>query len=566
MLYQRNPMRNSVLLTAISFSLISFLLADDLYGQGYNLYWGDLHSHTELSSDACGNIINALIFARDSSKLDFVGITDHDYVLDRRMQEFQWSQLRSACASFNQDGRFITFSGYEWTSPIWGHICVHFIRDDQPLLCHRDDSTSDPNKLIKYLDSTCTFIHYPHPMNVNVDWWNWNSNILIGAEVVGYNNYIFEYYNCPNHAPDIAPNSSLQDIVKAGYKVGFIGSSDTHIGHPGIGALTAVYADSLTRSSLFRALRARRFYATTGQRIEINFSINGHQMGEAFSSFETPRISFQVHSPSLIGAIEIIKNNMVLKTEAVVDTFIDGCVVDSGFSSSSCYYLRVTLLNGHKAWSSPIWIKSTNSAPGNFSIISPSFGNDYGVIWRKRSNIIQWSKSVDLDFADPVSYIIEWHEEGSQDSSINTSGEIWGTTYHFNEKLKDRSNYIFRLRASDGWGGYSYASPAWFRVRTEYWDENASVKDFGFINVSPNPFRNRLEVDLFSKKSSQYHLEAYNLNGEKIWKKDILFKRGGEASLWWKPNYDNHRLSAGIYFISLTDGRDRVTQKVICLP
>ena len=36
-----------------------------------------------------------------------------------------------------------------------------------------------------------------------------------------------------------------------------------------------MYADELTREALFRALRARRAYATTGARIILHFSVNG---------------------------------------------------------------------------------------------------------------------------------------------------------------------------------------------------------------------------------------------------------------------------------------------------
>ena len=84
--------------------------------------------------------------------------------------------------------------------------------------------------------------------------------------------------------------------MNKGYRLGFVGGSDTHITRPGSiikepgkpfpykeSGLTAVYAKELSREAILDALKHRRCYATTGHRIIVEFSINGHFMGEEFA-------------------------------------------------------------------------------------------------------------------------------------------------------------------------------------------------------------------------------------------------------------------------------------------
>jgi hypothetical protein len=63
--------------------------------------------------------------------------------------------------------------------------------------------------------------------------------------------------------------------------MGVIGSSDEHSGQGGRchGGVAAVFAEELTREGLFDAIRARRCYATTGERILVDFSVDGVGMG-----------------------------------------------------------------------------------------------------------------------------------------------------------------------------------------------------------------------------------------------------------------------------------------------
>lgn len=109
---------------------------------------------------------------------------------------------------------------------------------------------------------------------------------------------------------------TIQDGLNRGYKFGIIASGDNHRDYPGVwgNGLMAVFARELTRGSLWEAFKKRRVYGVTGDRIQLYFSINGHIMGEAFTSSGPANINVEAFGGHAIDRVEIIKNGKVLYT------------------------------------------------------------------------------------------------------------------------------------------------------------------------------------------------------------------------------------------------------------
>lgn len=107
----------------ISFVIISFasagLNANSPYIGGYSVYYGLLHGHSTIS-DGQGSPANAYQYARDVAGLDFFNLADHA----EQMSSTEWTNLKNTANSYNQDGTYVTFWGFEWSSPIYGHVAV----------------------------------------------------------------------------------------------------------------------------------------------------------------------------------------------------------------------------------------------------------------------------------------------------------------------------------------------------------------------------------------------------------------------------------------------------------
>jgi len=178
---------------------------------------------------------------------------------------------------------------------------------------------------------------------------------------------------------------SVQAALARGLRLGFVGGSDTHRGQPGSSdhgpwqglGLTAVYAPELTREALWDALFARHCYATTGERILLEFTLDGHPLGSELDSL-TPddlrqprRIRVRAAGTAPILALEVLRNNRVvyraepraevaaLAWEDAADLSTQDALLrgeQAGEPPFAFYYCRLLQEDGHCAWGSPVWL------------------------------------------------------------------------------------------------------------------------------------------------------------------------------------------------------------------
>ncbi|HIC92926.1 MAG TPA: hypothetical protein EYP09_01565, partial [Anaerolineae bacterium] len=94
--------------------------------EGLSLYYGDIHSHTELS-DGGGTPEENFIWAREVEGLDFAALADHfeDPFCYNYTLEEKWKITKDVTERFNRPGRFVTLLGYEMGS-LEGHRNVYF--------------------------------------------------------------------------------------------------------------------------------------------------------------------------------------------------------------------------------------------------------------------------------------------------------------------------------------------------------------------------------------------------------------------------------------------------------
>ncbi|MFH1679461.1 MAG: DUF3604 domain-containing protein, partial [Candidatus Eisenbacteria bacterium] len=320
----------------------------------YRLLWGDIHQHSRLS-DGTGEPEDLIRYAREVGNLDLFALTDHDHH-GLRPLESSWKRIRESIAAAYVPDEFVTLLGYEWTNWTYGHRNVYYLDDEGPLFSFADSATNSPGELWAALPAgrAITIAHHTGGGPVPVDWGpeppSGREPLVEISSIHGSS----ECFGCLKGIYNPVPGAFVQDALARGYRLGFIGSGDGHVGHPGetdspCGGLAGVFAAGKTREDVWEALHARRTYATSGERIVLEVRLGARWMGEEVSAalLEDPlRFRFVVSGTAPIDVIELIENGAPVDTVLGAETAMEGTLeAPLRPGTASAYYVRVTQMD-----------------------------------------------------------------------------------------------------------------------------------------------------------------------------------------------------------------------------
>lgn len=340
----------------------------------YHIYWGDLNGHSDLSSGAKAPGVY-FWYARAVGLLDFAVLTDNDHE-DKLQKVLDEVAFHDVCQvvdeEYNEDGRFAGFVGYEWTSREYGNRLVAFpqVPDVLPTAA---SGTDTPAKLRAALPEG-SVVTVAHPSGSKesppVDPASVGTEDLVEIySTLG----IFEAAGSPRPSTQETPGAFVRDLLKEGFRPGFVATSDTRLStpgnprgfsvedHPWPNGITAVLAKELTREGILEALRARRCYATTGQRYLMEFTVDGQQMG---SELRVPKgheaaVYGSLGSTSKWARVEIVGPAGPLATltpDPEDADVVELTATTEPFSEPTYVYLRGVDELGGMAWSSPVYL------------------------------------------------------------------------------------------------------------------------------------------------------------------------------------------------------------------
>lgn len=262
------------------------------------IYWGDLHGHTQMT-DGIGSSSSYLRHGREDAQLDFLALPEHDRWLD----DWEWGTLKSEVERNYQEGVFIPFLGYEWTMPIanGGHQKVLFRQPfgRERISKHSTSNLSDLYTQLRRANRTGDVIVIPQGVAPG-DYRYADPKLVSLVEIQseqGFFEWIGNFY------------------ARHGNRVGFIAVSNNHTAHPGNsidGGLTAVLSSRKTGNDLFDAFKNRSTYATSGERMILDFQVNNGLMGSRVPFSERRIIEGQVIGSAPIDVVSIFKNGELL--------------------------------------------------------------------------------------------------------------------------------------------------------------------------------------------------------------------------------------------------------------
>jgi len=293
----------------------------------YRLLWGDFHTHLD-------DLDNGDAILRDAREnIDFAAVLCYPFVWDtknglrvesvRNRPEFLtwWERLRALARAHHDPGHFVTFLGYEWNGnrTHYGDHNVIYFDEDNPL----DDAWSLED-LYANLRKTKA-IAIPHhtgylPNRRGKDWDVFDESLSPVMEIFSIHGSS-EGCNTPlgmTSNTSMGPRTSggtLHDALARGDRIGVIGSND-YVGLQGRWGIgrAALWATDCTRGAIWDAILARRTYAVTGDRIELDFQINGQPMGSVLQAAGTVDAEVRVVGSCAIDRIELLRNGRVIDT------------------------------------------------------------------------------------------------------------------------------------------------------------------------------------------------------------------------------------------------------------
>jgi hypothetical protein len=334
------------------------------------IFWADLHGHSGLS-DGTGTPEAYFTYARDVAGLDAVALTDHDHFgiqfLDQNPA--MWDEIRAVTEEFHAPGRFVTVLGYEWTSLLQGHRHVLYFADDGKVLSSFDPRTQTPTQLWDALrgQPALTFAHHSAGGPVSTNWrYRPDPELEPVTEIVSVHGNS-ESPGAPIPIYDPVPGNFVSDLLAGSdVRLGFIGSGDSHDGHPGAShygarvsfGLAAIRADELSREAIRQALAARRVYATNGARILLELSLDGAAMGSVVAADPArgeSQLSVRIIAEAPLDYVELVRRGGVTRLPLSGELAWRDTRAVAALRAGDYLYARVVQRNGGSAWSSPIF-------------------------------------------------------------------------------------------------------------------------------------------------------------------------------------------------------------------
>ncbi|MEA3476765.1 MAG: DUF3604 domain-containing protein, partial [Bacteroidota bacterium] len=357
-------------------------------GETYSLVYGNLHEHSNNShcwpAGTDGELHDDYRFGMFSEAYDFVGISDHG----ASTNEVFWRKNIRIADFYNEPGYFVGIPATEWTlqsDPDFegiqsgaGHYNVifasaedarKFIRNKHEIISAKcPDTTVVPElwDLLRQRKIDCVTIpHHPADEVHPVDWDVYDEKFVTVVELFQCRGNS-EYPGCPREINLTRHRATKYKKAFVDYalsekkhKMGFIASGDHN--SMGIG-VAALWVKELSRKGILEALKNRRCFATTGDKIIVDFRINGYITDTVAETKSAPELTINIKAERELEKIEILKNSTVIKEFKTQnsETAFNKTFVDEDYQNESevlYYYIRATQENNEIAWSSPIWVE-----------------------------------------------------------------------------------------------------------------------------------------------------------------------------------------------------------------
>ena len=440
-------------------SVVSTLKYTKRTNERENIYFGQVHAHTNIS-DGAGSLEDALSHASKVDNLDFIIITDHSNSIDNEgnskitenvdtSENDEWTYAHNLVKKYSTDD-FTCAYGYEmtWSNGL-GHMNTFNTKGFQSRT--QKDYSTYSTALNNYYAALRTapdsISQFNHPGTTFGDfqdfaYYSEENDALItmievgnGEGAIGSSGYFpsYEYYTrALDKGWHVAPTNN-QDNHK-----GLWGDANT--------ARTVMLADTNSEEAIYDAMRNYRIYATEDNDLSIYYTLDNNVMGSILDKDtvgETVEIKADIKDPtdSAIGKVEVVVNGGQVIASQNVDKS-EATVTFTVPSAYSYYYLKISEQDKDIAVTAPVWVGSVEACGINNAYtetVLPVAGESLDInvdLFNNEKTPLE-IKNIEIELSDvdgkkvPVSKVTGAEAKVSEVASNGTAS--YKTSYVYNE-------------------------------------------------------------------------------------------------------------------------------------
>lgn len=552
-----------------------YLLSTPLSGfkttdaEGYNYYFGNLHSHSSYSDGNADNIAKIPAddyeFAKTAMCMDFLGISEHNHST-AGMHLADWQPLMNQAGAAST-ANFVALYGQEWgvigttgaAGDHAGHLLVYGVDSligwepgNYQVFVPKSTYTGSTGlfDVVNRNSSNNAFVTLAHPDNydyddlLHINYDLFADNAIVGTAVE--NGPAFSTDTTYSNPPaSMSTLTYYRSMLAKGYHLGPTIDHDNHnltFGHTAKSRL-AILASSLSKQNIFDAMRSMRFYATEDCNAKINFTVNNSPMGSIITKAGAPQIFVSCITTSAVSSIKIMYGVPGSGTAAVTLTSNTSAGSLSythtalANLSTGYYYADITETTGQRIITSPVWYTRDDNA------LRPAFITSLFTVNEADRVLLKWTAR-----NEPAGEVYEVQRSADGRNFETIADDIPGrnlSSYVVADRNPVNGLAWYRLVHKNVSGKYASDPKAVNRVpaRAEY------------LSAYPNPVRTELTISIGSAQNDRTLLEIIDMSGRRIKVLPVALAAGEQTI---KTSVAN--LAKGTYILKLRLGNTVHTQ------
>ncbi len=277
------------------------------------LFFADMHGQNA-NTLGTGTLDEYYTFARDIAGVSVAGWQGNDFEITKST----WEAVRNKTKQYHSEGSFVAFLGYEWSgaTPQGGDYNVYFKNDSEQF--YPSSNWLSEEDISEEQIAT--------PLSALWERFKGREDVLCIPHVGGRCGnlaYLNEEF-CP--AIEVHSHHGIFDwfakeAMKRRLKVGFVASSDDHSGRLGLfspscgktlsggfdvsSGYCGIFAESLEKTAVWNALKARHCFASTHNRFFLQTRIKDAVMGDETEDYSEKILQVVAASSSALDSVYV---------------------------------------------------------------------------------------------------------------------------------------------------------------------------------------------------------------------------------------------------------------------